>query len=141
LTLPRERELQVASPLERHDNIAENVVVTNCGQIKTGSLSRSCGNPYFSAPSRRRLQLLRFEPLLGKDAVYAGTRALTKARRWIQQLEVSAHFADSTSCERMMTPYIFTQRVNGAIQRKPRPLRCRICVLLRDLRIPCSPGG
>jgi hypothetical protein len=34
-----------------------------------------------SASARRRLRLLRIEQLLGKNAVYAGTSALPKARR------------------------------------------------------------
>ncbi|TAL07402.1 MAG: hypothetical protein EPO07_00240 [Verrucomicrobia bacterium] len=50
-------------------------VATNCGQIKTGSLSRS-------NRLARSNQLLRIEQLPGKNAVYAGTSALPKARRW-----------------------------------------------------------
>ena len=48
-------------------------VATNCGQIKTGSLSR---------PDRlaKYNQLLRIEQLLGKNAVYAGTGARAKRR-------------------------------------------------------------
>ena len=41
-------------------------MATNCGQIKTGSLSRS--------------DRLRIEQLLGKNAVYAGLSALQKSK-------------------------------------------------------------
>jgi enolase len=44
------------------------------GEIKTGSLSRSDRLAKYN-------QLLRIEQLLGKNAVYAGTSALPKARR------------------------------------------------------------
>ncbi len=54
--------------------IADIAVATNCGQIKTGSLSRSDRLAKYN-------QLLRIEQLLGKNAVYAGTTALPKARR------------------------------------------------------------
>jgi len=54
--------------------IADIAVATNCGQIKTGSLSRSDRLAKYN-------QLLRIEQLLGKDAVYAGKSALPKARR------------------------------------------------------------
>jgi enolase len=54
--------------------IADIAVATNCGQIKTGSLSRSDRLAKYN-------QLLRIEQLLGKNAVYAGTNALPKARR------------------------------------------------------------
>jgi len=53
--------------------IADIAVATNCGQIKTGSLSRSDRLAKYN-------QLLRIEQLLGKNAVYAGTGALTKGR-------------------------------------------------------------
>ena len=46
-------------------------MATNCGQIKTGSLSRSDRLAKYN-------QLLRIEQLLGKNAVYAGTSALPK---------------------------------------------------------------
>src|SRR6266540_1484651 len=45
--------------------IADIAVATNCGQIKTGSLSRTDRTAKYN-------QLLRIEQLLGKDAVYAG---------------------------------------------------------------------
>ncbi len=51
--------------------IADIAVATNCGQIKTGSLSRSDRLAKYN-------QLLRIEQLLGKNAVYAGTMALPK---------------------------------------------------------------
>ena len=51
--------------------IADIAVATNCGQIKTGSLSRSDRLAKYN-------QLLRIEELLGKNAVYAGTSALPK---------------------------------------------------------------
>ena len=51
--------------------IADIAVATNCGQIKTGSLSRSDRLAKYN-------QLLRIEQLLGKHAVYAGTSALPK---------------------------------------------------------------
>ncbi|MGE4181968.1 MAG: phosphopyruvate hydratase [Limisphaerales bacterium] len=53
--------------------IADIAVATNCGQIKTGSLSRSDRLAKYN-------QLLRIEQLLGKDAVYAGRTALPKGR-------------------------------------------------------------
>ncbi|HMO67004.1 MAG TPA: phosphopyruvate hydratase, partial [Verrucomicrobiota bacterium] len=46
--------------------IADIAVATNCGQIKTGSLSRSDRLAKYN-------QLLRIEQLLGRNAVYAGT--------------------------------------------------------------------
>src|SRR5690349_11324876 len=54
--------------------IADIAVATNCGQIKTGSLSRSDRLAKYN-------QLLRIEQLLGKNAVYAGVNALPKSRR------------------------------------------------------------
>jgi enolase len=51
--------------------IADIAVATNCGQIKTGSLSRSDRLAKYN-------QLLRIEQLLGKNAIYAGTMALPK---------------------------------------------------------------
>jgi enolase len=51
--------------------IADIAVATNCGQIKTGSLSRSDRLAKYN-------QLLRIEQLLGKNAVYAGVTALPK---------------------------------------------------------------
>jgi enolase len=54
--------------------IADIAVATNCGQIKTGSLSRSDRLAKYN-------QLLRIEQILGKNAVYAGRSALPKARR------------------------------------------------------------
>ncbi|HSY42462.1 MAG TPA: phosphopyruvate hydratase [Candidatus Acidoferrum sp.] len=51
--------------------IADIAVATNCGQIKTGSLSRTDRTAKYN-------QLLRIEQLLGKNAVYAGTSALHK---------------------------------------------------------------
>ena len=53
--------------------IADIAVATNCGQIKTGSLSRSDRLAKYN-------QLLRIEQLLGKNAVYAGVNALKKAK-------------------------------------------------------------
>ncbi|HNQ74952.1 MAG TPA: phosphopyruvate hydratase [Verrucomicrobiota bacterium] len=54
--------------------IADIAVATNCGQIKTGSLSRSDRLAKYN-------QLLRIEQALGRNAVYAGRQALPKARR------------------------------------------------------------
>jgi len=54
--------------------IADIAVATNCGQIKTGSLSRSDRLAKYN-------QLLRIEQQLGKNAVYAGRTALPRARR------------------------------------------------------------
>lgn len=51
--------------------IADIAVATNCGQIKTGSLSRTDRTAKYN-------QLLRIEQLLGKNAVYAGNSALPK---------------------------------------------------------------
>jgi enolase len=51
--------------------IADIAVATNCGQIKTGSLSRSDRLAKYN-------QLLRIEQILGKDAVYAGRSVLPK---------------------------------------------------------------
>jgi enolase 1/2/3 len=53
--------------------IADIAVATNCGQIKTGSLSRSDRLAKYN-------QLLRIEQLLGKNAVYAGNMALPKGQ-------------------------------------------------------------
>ena len=53
--------------------IADIAVATNCGQIKTGSLSRSDRLAKYN-------QLLRIEQILGKNAIYAGTSALPKGR-------------------------------------------------------------
>jgi enolase len=51
--------------------IADIAVATNCGQIKTGSLSRTDRMAKYN-------QLLRIEQMLGKNAVYAGVTALHK---------------------------------------------------------------
>jgi enolase len=53
--------------------IADIAVATNCGQIKTGSLSRSDRLAKYN-------QLLRIEQILGSSAVYAGRCALPKGR-------------------------------------------------------------
>jgi enolase len=53
--------------------IADIAVATNCGQIKTGSLSRSDRLAKYN-------QLLRIEEELGSAAVYAGRSALPKGR-------------------------------------------------------------
>ena len=53
--------------------IADIAVATNCGQIKTGSLSRTDRTAKYN-------QLLRIEQQLGKNAVYAGLSALPKGR-------------------------------------------------------------
>jgi enolase len=53
--------------------IADIAVATNCGQIKTGSLSRTDRTAKYN-------QLLRIEQLLGKHAVYAGNSVLPKTR-------------------------------------------------------------
>ena len=53
--------------------IADIAVATNCGQIKTGSLSRTDRTAKYN-------QLLRIEQLLGKHAVYAGRGALPTGR-------------------------------------------------------------
>lgn len=53
--------------------IADIAVATNCGQIKTGSLSRTDRTAKYN-------QLLRIEQLLGANAVYAGTSTLPKGR-------------------------------------------------------------
>ncbi len=53
--------------------IADIAVATNCGQIKTGSLSRSDRLAKYN-------QLLRIEQALGHGAVYAGLSALPKGR-------------------------------------------------------------
>jgi enolase len=53
--------------------IADIAVATNCGQIKTGSLSRSDRLAKYN-------QLLRIEQLLGRNAVYAGLMALPKGK-------------------------------------------------------------
>jgi enolase len=51
--------------------IADLAVATNCGQIKTGSLSRSDRLAKYN-------QLLRIEEALGPVALYAGTSALPR---------------------------------------------------------------
>ena len=53
--------------------IADIAVATNCGQIKTGSLSRTDRTAKYN-------QLLRIEQILGRNAVYAGRNALPKGR-------------------------------------------------------------
>ena len=53
--------------------IADIAVATNCGQIKTGSLSRSDRLAKYN-------QLLRIEQVLGENAVYAGMSALPKGQ-------------------------------------------------------------
>ncbi len=53
--------------------IADIAVATNCGQIKTGSLSRTDRLAKYN-------QLLRIEQILGKNAIYAGRTALPKGR-------------------------------------------------------------
>src|SRR6201996_3924106 len=53
--------------------IADIAVATNCGQIKTGSLSRTDRTAKYN-------QLLRIEQLLGKNAIYAGHMALPKGQ-------------------------------------------------------------
>jgi len=52
--------------------IADIAVATNCGQIKTGSLSRSDRLAKYN-------QLLRIEQMLDRNAVYAGLSALPHA--------------------------------------------------------------
>jgi enolase len=51
--------------------IADLAVATNCGQIKTGSLSRSDRLAKYN-------QLLRIEQMLGPVAAYAGRSALPR---------------------------------------------------------------
>jgi len=51
--------------------IADLAVATNCGQIKTGSLSRSDRTAKYN-------QLLRIEEQLGDQAIYAGASALKR---------------------------------------------------------------
>ena len=51
--------------------IADLAVATNCGQIKTGSLSRSDRTAKYN-------QLLRIEEELGDQAIYLGARALKR---------------------------------------------------------------
>ncbi len=52
--------------------IADLAVATNCGQIKTGSLSRSDRLAKYN-------QLLRIEEQLGESAAYRGRAALAPA--------------------------------------------------------------
>ncbi|MGH6940827.1 MAG: phosphopyruvate hydratase, partial [Hypericibacter sp.] len=51
--------------------IADLAVATNCGQIKTGSLSRSDRLAKYN-------QLLRIEQELGQSAIYPGRSALAR---------------------------------------------------------------
>jgi enolase len=51
--------------------IADLAVATNCGQIKTGSLSRSDRLAKYN-------QLLRIEQELGRSAIYPGRSALAR---------------------------------------------------------------
>ena len=51
--------------------IADLAVATNCGQIKTGSLSRSDRLAKYN-------QLIRIEEMLGAEARYAGRGALRR---------------------------------------------------------------
>jgi len=53
--------------------IADLAVATNCGQIKTGSLSRSDRTAKYN-------QLMRIEEELGTQAKYAGRAALKALR-------------------------------------------------------------
>jgi enolase len=53
--------------------IADLAVATNCGQIKTGSLSRSDRTAKYN-------QLLRIEEELGTQALYAGKSVLGRAK-------------------------------------------------------------
>ena len=53
--------------------IADIAVATNCGQIKTGSLSRTDRTAKYN-------QLLRIEQMLGRNAIYAGKSVLPKGR-------------------------------------------------------------
>ena len=53
--------------------IADLAVATNCGQIKTGSLSRSDRTAKYN-------QLLRIEEELGRSARYAGAAAVSRGR-------------------------------------------------------------
>jgi enolase len=53
--------------------VADIAAATNCGQIKTGSPSRSDRLTKYN-------QLLRIEQLLCKNAVYAGLCALKKSK-------------------------------------------------------------
>ena len=53
--------------------IADLAVATNCGQIKTGSLSRSDRLAKYN-------QLIRIEEMLGSTARYAGRSALATQR-------------------------------------------------------------
>ena len=53
--------------------IADLAVATNCGQIKTGSLSRSDRLAKYN-------QLLRIEEELGQAAVYPGRAAFARGR-------------------------------------------------------------
>jgi enolase len=53
--------------------IADLAVATNCGQIKTGSLSRSDRTAKYN-------QLIRIEEELGAEAVYAGRNSLNTTR-------------------------------------------------------------
>ena len=52
-------------------SIADLAVATNCGQIKTGSLSRSDRLAKYN-------QLIRIEEMLGAEARYAGRGALRR---------------------------------------------------------------
>jgi enolase len=54
--------------------IADLAVATNCGQIKSGALSRSDRTAKYN-------QLLRIEEQLGEAARYAGAAALDVMRR------------------------------------------------------------
>jgi enolase len=54
--------------------ISDIAVATNCGQIKTGSLSRSDRLAKYNL-------LLRIEQILGRNAVYAGRTALPPSKR------------------------------------------------------------
>ena len=63
---------RVASSGETEDaTIADLAVATNCGQLKTGSLSRSDRLAKYN-------QLLRIAEQLGPEAVYAGRGALKR---------------------------------------------------------------
>ena len=101
--------------------IADLAVATNCGQIKTGSLSRSDRLAKYN-------QLIRIEEQLGESALYPGKRraaraseATLSARRWLVRIEAGSRLTCLTpamarhdSCRRMIVMREIRKRVQGA---------------------------
>ena len=71
--------------------IADLAVATNCGQIKTGSLSRSDRLAKYN-------QLIRIEEQLGESAFYAGPLGVAAIAQSGQDLAAAPHRGELTAC-------------------------------------------